>query len=560
MTINCDWEKDCSLPQILSGFLGVIFGESFGSNLFQGEFWKKGSRVARLVEDLPPEQKKILNLLLAAEIQKAAGSYDSLKKTCHMILALVKEFIPQKLALRQRDIFLYRLSFSLFGSLGDFLSGKGLPAEALKFYQELLILFPTDAAVVRKIARNYYTMGPKYLYEAEKLYRQLLADNPKDLEVAENLGRVLEVSSGGSDEARIVYRDALLHCRTDMDRLRFYSRLLNLSPGDGDILLRLGRLYSRQGMFIEAKRCLEEAVNLHSDSWEVLDLAYLYYLLNDFRQAKELIGSLPGGEGESFFSSRYLLGLILEAEEYWEKALEYYGEIPPESSYYWRAQAGLARVYLYQGNCLEAETLARGIPANQRANLGNDFLELYEMLENALQRKGLFEAYKWREHVSESLPKFHLKKDVHKRSMGQNFWRKYEAVEVIGNGPAGQVLLGRERRKGLKVAIKYLPGEFLSDPLVARRIQGMLKALRNVEEDNPYLVRVYEDSFFEDSFFYAMEYMERSASVIKAWAPAPTEIVIDIAVRISDALTYYYQSILRARTERLHRKTYCILQ
>ena len=299
MTINCDWEKDCSLPQILSGFLGVIFGESFGSNLFQGEFWKKGSRVARLVEDLPPEQKKILNLLLAAEIQKAAGSYDSLKKTCHMILALVKEFIPQKLALRQRDIFLYRLSFSLFGSLGDFLSGKGLPAEALKFYQELLILFPTDAAVVRKIARNYYTMGPKYLYEAEKLYRQLLADNPKDLEVAENLGRVLEVSSGGSDEARIVYRDALLHCRTDMDRLRFYSRLLNLSPGDGDILLRLGRLYSRQGMFIEASAALKKPLIYTVTPGKVLDLA-ICYLLNDFRQAKELIGSCPA-EGESFF-------------------------------------------------------------------------------------------------------------------------------------------------------------------------------------------------------------------------------------------------------------------
>jgi len=39
-----------------------------------------------------------------------------------------------------------------------------------------------------------------------------------------------------------------------------------------------------------------------------------------------------------------------------------------------------------------------------------------------------------------------------------------------------------------------------------------------------------------------MEYMEGDlASVIKAWAPAPTEIVVDIAVRICDALTYYYR-------------------
>ncbi len=537
-----DREKDFPLPQILSGFLGFIFGEEFGRNLFEGEFWKKGSKGAMLAENLPSEQKKILNLLSAAEIQRTAGSYDSLKKTCSLILALLKDYIPRNLDQKRRNIFLYRLSLSLLSGVGDFLAGKGLFAEALKFYQELFALYPGDFAVVRKMARTFYTMGPNYLSEAEKLYRQALADHPDDLEIAENLGRVLNVSPGGLDEARIVYRDALLHCRTDMDRLRFYARLLELSPGDGDILLRMGRLYRRQGMFIEAKHFLEKAKDLHSDPWEALDLAYLYYLLNDFRKAEALISALTGGAGEAYLSSRYLLGLIREGEERWEQASEYFEEIPPESSYYWRAQAGLARVYLYQGNYLQAESLARMIAPEQHANLGTDFLELCEMLENALQRECYFKAEEWREHVSESVPSFHLKKAVHKRSMGPNFWRKYEAFEVIGNGPAGQILLGRERQKGYKVAIKYLPGDLLEDPLIVRRMQGILKSWRNMEENNSFIVRVYEDCFFEDSFFYAMEYMERNlASVIKTWAPAPTEIVTGIAVQICDALAYYYR-------------------
>lgn len=536
-------EKEISIPQILSGYLGFIFGDDFGCGLFGGESWIKGSRNARQAEDLASAQNKILSLLAVAEIQRTAGRYDSLKTTCQLLFSLVKGCIPENLARPRRDAFLYRLSFSLFGKIGDYLAAKGLSGEALKFYEELFALFPKDAIVAKKIARIFYSMGPQYLFEAEKLYRLVLSDNPEDLEAAEDLGRVLNVSPGGPNEARLVYRDALPHCRTDMDRLRFYSCLLSLSPADTDILLRMGRLYQRQGMFIEAKRCLEKATSLHNGPEETLALAYLYYLLNDFRRADNLIRDFPHLEEEPYYLSRYLLGLIKEAEECWDDAFGYFKEVSPESPYYWRATAGLARIYLYQGNNFEAESLAREIPLERHASLGVDFLELCELLENALQRECHFKAEEWREHINESVPSFHLKKDVHKRSMGPAFWRKYEAIEVIGNGPSGQILLGRERQKGSMVAIKHLHRSFLDDPLVVRRVQGILKALRNMEENGSYMVRIYEDCFFEGSFFYAMEFMERDlASVIRAWSPAPAGLVTEIAVQICDALTFYYNN------------------
>ncbi|NLX91942.1 MAG: protein kinase [Firmicutes bacterium] len=537
-------EKEFSIPQILSGYLGFIYGDDLGHSLFRGESWIKGNKSVRQAENLASAQNKILSLLAVAEMQRTAGRYDSLKTTCQLLFSLVKDCIPENLAGLRRDAFLYRLSFSLFGKIGDYLAAKGLSGEALNFYQGLLALYPKDATVAKKIARTFYTMGPRYLFEAEKLYRSVLNDNPEDLEAAENLGRVLNVSPEGQDEAKLVYRNALLYCRTDMDRLRFYSYLLSLSPGDTDILLRMGRLYQRQGMFIEAKRCLEKAAGLHNGPEETLALAYLYYLLNDFRKAENLIRNLPHLEEESYSLSCYLLGLIKEGEERWEDALKYFQEVSPESPYYWRAIAGLARVYLYQGKNFEAENLALEIPLEQHASLGVDFLELCELLENALQRECRFKAEEWREHVNESLPSFHLKRDVHRRSMGPNFWRKYEAIEVIGNGPSSQVLLGRERQKGSMVAIKHLHRSFLDDPLVVRRIQGMLKALRNMEENGSYMVRIYEDCFFEGSFFYAMEFMEQDlASVIRAWAPAPAELVAEIAVQICDALTFYYNNM-----------------
>ncbi len=535
------WERDFSIPKILSGYFGIIFGEDFGYHLFKGDFWAKGNRAAQPAENLAPEQEKALGLISAAEIQGTAGQYDSLRKTCHLLFVLAKEcFFPGADA-KHRDVFLHGLAFSLFSEVAGYLAVKGFAGEALKFYQELLVLFPGDMDAIKRIARTFYTMGPYYLSEAEKIYRQALSADPDDLEVAENLGRVLGVSPGGPEEARLVYRQALLHCRSDMDKLRFYFHLHSISPGDGDILLRMGRLYQRQGMFTEAKDCLEKAKTLHNDPEEKLALAHLYYLLNDLQKAEALLHPTPPGEEESYYLGHFLLGMIREDEERWHGALEYYGGVPPESAYYWKAVAGLARVHLQMGNSPEAEKLARKIPGEQHAALGMGFLELCDLLEKALQRESHLRAEEWRKHINEFLPSFHLKKDVYRRSMGPNFWRKYEALQVLGNGPSGQVLLGRERQKGAQVAIKHLYRDLLGDPLAIRRIQGILKSWRNLEGCGPYLISVYEDCLVEGSFFYAMEYIEHDlASIIKTRGPIPSKIVVEIAMKICDALAYYY--------------------
>lgn len=525
-------DKDFSFSQRLSSYFEIFFGRDFD---------RGGNTATPLTENLLEKREKVLNLLSIAEIQKAAGKYDDLRKTCQSIFLLTSECYPQKVDPRYRDVFLYGLAFSLFCHVGDFLSEKGFIGEALKFYQELLSFFPGDPAILKKVARTFYTMGPYHLAEAERLYRLILATDPGNLQVAENLGRVLSVSPNGRDEARLVYRDALLHCKSDLDKLTFYSHLLSLSPGDSDILLRMGGLYQRQGMFVEALDCLEKARDLTDDPEEIPALAHLYYLLNDLQKAKSLLRSLPPGEGEPRNLSHYLLGVIRGEEGRWDDALRFLSKVPPGSVYYWRAITGLIRIYLHRDDDAKAVDLARAIPPGQYDSLGSEFFEVCQLLDDTLQRKTERGAEEWKKYISGAMPSFYLKRDIYNKSMGTIFWRKYEALQVLGSGPAGQVLLGRERQKGVMVAIKHLYGDYLNDPHIVRRLQGILRIWRHSMGNNPCRVSIYEDTFYEGSFFYAMEYLERSLSqMIKFWAPAPAKVAIETALLICNALEHYY--------------------
>ena len=67
-------------------------------------------------------------------------------------------------------------------------------------------------------------------------------------------------------------------------------------------------------------------------------------------------------------------------------------------------------------------------------------------------------------------------------------------LKLSRNGPAVRFCWGEKGGKGSRLPLNICQENFYPI-LLLPGIQGMLKALRNVEEDNPYLVRVYEDSF-----------------------------------------------------------------
>lgn len=532
-----------SFSDFLSGYLEALFGAKFGFYLSSLE--RSGKHRASFAQKkFTFEQQKVINLLQIIEDAFTGGKMENVKKYALVMVALLKDlYNTRRIPAGFRQKFFSGILYKLFVQLGDYLLSHGLAVEALIFYQELLNHFPRDTFLIKKAARAFYLRGPFFWPQAEQLYRQILEQSPQDLEAYEALGRLLENIPGRENEAFLIYREALRHCRTDMAKIRFYLYLLSLSPDDYNLLLRLGRLFLRQGIFIESRYYLEEAFKRQQNPWTALDLGRVCLLLNELGRAREVAAALYGKENLCP-SGYYLYGLINEFEEDWEKARQNYLNVPPDAELYWEARAGAARVLLNEGKYPEALELAQqllsSLPAEQKSVFEKEYLELCKSMED--NAPGNFYYSTWRENLRESEPYYELKKDIYKRNMGAAFWRKYEFQEVFGAGPSGEVFLGRERNTGGRVVIKQLDVQFSSNPVVIRRIQGLLKTLRRLS--SLYIVKVFEDCYFNNRFFFAMEYMEGDslAKFIRLRTPLPLTEAFSIAFKVCSALDYLYSS------------------
>ncbi|MDO9534312.1 MAG: protein kinase [Bacillota bacterium] len=529
------------LSNHLAGYLGALFGVEFGLYL-SSEACFSGMEIAVIEEQFSPEESKVANLLKVIDLELSAERFDNARKYCLLLFSLLEDVSQNKKAGKYLCRRPHRLSvlYRTLMQLGDFLFDHGLPKEALIFYRELLKDNPLDPLLIKKSGRACYTMGPSYLNEAELLYRQALKQNPKDLDIYESLGRIMENFPEREKEVFLLYRDALRYCLTDMDKIRFYLRLLILEPDDSQLLLRLGRLYRRMGMFIEARKYLEDAFRLDKDFWTALDLSYIYYLLNDLVRAEETLNlSLLEDSPDAAHSRIFFLGLIKESSEQWSQAEKYYRIVTPDHSLFWKAQIGLARVLLHQGKFIEAEELSAGIPAQQRISFRSDFMKLCELMDDSTEER--YRGGKWRECICLTDSQYELRKDIGRRSMGESFWRKYEAVEAGWNVSGGQIILARERASGKKVVIKQISKDLLSDPLVVRRILGLLRTVRAMS--NPGIAALFEDCYYDDCFFYAMEYMSGGnlTELISSRAPLTVTRAAGIVLQITAALDYIYR-------------------
>ena len=533
--------KHFSLSGILSGHLGALFGVEFSLYLSSPERFQKRNNVLFTAKNFSFEQQKVVNLLQVMENSFLEGKMENVKKYALLLIEVLKDlFSHAEISLFYWQKLIPGIRYQFFSSLGDFLLGRGLAGEALLFYEELLAIYPEDGYLMKKAARAYYSKGILYLSQAEKLCRQVLEKNPEDLEAYEVLGRLLVNFPGREEDSLQVYRDALHYCRRDMDRIRFYLCQLSLFPGDYNILLRLGRLYRRQGMFLESRHYFEEAFKQQPDPWTGLDLGRLCCILNDLCRAKEIAAFLSDNK-EPFPPAYYLLGFIDEEEGRWPGARNNYEKVAPDSPLYWEARAGMARVSCHEKNYPEAEELAKSIPVEQRdllgKELGAEYPDLCELLEKDKGEKPYTSS--WRAYLRETEPLYELKKDIRKRNMGAAFWRKYEFREIYADGPAGQVFLGIDRYRGNKVAIKQIDENFTVDPMAIRRFQGILKTLRTLS--SPFILPVFEDCYHNERFFFAMEYMEGdSLAKYTRRSPRPLTEVFSIALQVSSALDYLY--------------------
>ncbi len=82
----------------------------------------------------------------------------------------------------------------------------------------------------------------------------------------------------------------------------------------------------------------------------------------------------------------------------------------------------------------------------------------------------------------------------------------YEIVAQIGAGGMGEVFLATDTKLGRKVALKFLPREFATDPERRRRLE--LEATSASSIDHPNILTIYEINDYEGQPFIAMAYVD----------------------------------------------------
>ena len=116
----------------------------------------------------------------------------------------------------------------------------------------------------------------------------------------------------------------------------------------------------------------------------------------------------------------------------------------------------------------------------------------------------------------------------------------FKIIEKIGAGGMGEVYLAEDTRLDRKVALKFLPAHFTSDPESLARFEREAKATATLSHPN--IITIYEISEHENQTFIAMEYVEGESLRERMAKELSLNEILDLIFQIGTGLAKAHQA------------------
>jgi len=118
----------------------------------------------------------------------------------------------------------------------------------------------------------------------------------------------------------------------------------------------------------------------------------------------------------------------------------------------------------------------------------------------------------------------------------------YEILRVIGGGGMGIVLLAREEKSGLDVAVKMVRSDLVTNQQVVHRFLKEAGHLKRLQHTN--IIPVLEVSDRMEAPYFVMPYFEKGslAGRIKPGQPLDTATILDLAIPVAEGLGFAHRS------------------